>query len=108
VSAGWFLTGEKVPYSGRQGNFLAPKILDSIADGGAGAFELLARHERLDYSRTLLGGTGEETTLGLNWYPVPLVRFMVNWSHWTTDNRVAPAVGRDTGDSITTRAQFNF
>ena len=108
LSAGWFLTGEKAPYSGRQGNFLAPKILHSLAEGGSGAFELLVRHERLDYSRTPLGGTGEESTIGLNWYPVPLVRFMLNWSHWTTNNRVAPAISKDTGDSITTRAQFNF
>lgn len=108
VSAGWFITGEKAPYSARQGNFLAPKILHGLADGGSGAFELLARHERLDYSRTPLGGTGEETTLGLNWYPVPLMRFMLNLSRWKTDNRVAPAIGEDSGTSITTRAQFNF
>jgi len=108
ISGGLFLTGERPPYSGRQGNFVAPKILHSLADGGMGAFELLGRHERLDYSRTPLGGTGEETTVGVNWYPVPLVRFMVNWSHWTVNNRVSPLIGKDTGDSITTRAQFNF
>jgi phosphate-selective porin OprO and OprP len=108
VSGGWYITGERAPYSSRQGNFSAPKIRRSLASGGVGAIELIARHERLDYAETPLGGTGRESTIGINWYPVPLVRLMLNWSHWSVDNRVAPLIGRDDGDSVTARAQFNF
>lgn len=108
IAGGWVLTGEDAPYSARQGNFRPMKIENSLADGGIGTIELVVRHQKLDNEQTQFGGTGRETSLGLNWYPVPLLRFTVNWTHWDVTNRTAPFDAADDGDAIATRAQIVF
>ncbi|WP_375287115.1 porin [Sphingomonas sp.] len=104
VAGGWVITGERAPYSATQGNFRPVDIRRSLVDGGSGAFELVARYQELDNSQAPLGTRGDEATLGLNWYPVPLLRLMINGSLWRLDGRASD----DQGSAVTTRLQLVF
>lgn len=110
VQAGYFLTGEKHGYSGKSGVWTRPDIANPVTQGGWGAWEVLARYEALDYdNRPLLrGGTGHDTTVGLNWWVNAYTRFMFNWTHWDTNNRVGEFTGADDGDTFAARAQVVF
>jgi phosphate-selective porin OprO and OprP len=96
---GVFLTGESRGY--KEGAWGRTKVLKPFDKGGWGAVQLAARFDHLDLdSDTLKAGlsnnftTGVSTAstnlarggkqtgylLGLNWYPMDYVRFMVNYS----------------------------
>lgn len=64
----WFLTGETRQF--RDGNFDRVKPQKPVEEGGAGAFELTVRYDRLDLSETPVlahsGNRAESLTLGLN------------------------------------------
>ena len=100
---GYFLTGETRGYKRGDGTWARTKVLNPFAKGGAGAFQLAGRFEYLDLaddallngptnnfttgvtslaaanSRLGRGGTQTSYLLGLNWYPMDYVRFMVNY-----------------------------
>ena len=82
VTAGWFITGEQRAYRASTGEFRRTAPARPVTEGGMGAWELAFRADRFD-----AGADGTQTAigLGLNWYPVETVRFMVNAIHAEAD-----------------------
>lgn len=101
---GTFLTGETRGYNNKLGTWVRPKVKDPISKGGIGAFQLAARVDYLNLnsdalkngptndfttgtsslastnSRLARGGTQTAYIIGLNWYPIDYVRFMLNYT----------------------------
>lgn len=102
---GYFLTGETRGYKRGDGTWARTKVLNPFNKGGSGAFQIAARYEYVDLADDALvngttnnftdgtstlaalstrlgrGGTQSSYLLGLNWYPMDYVRFMVNYGH---------------------------
>lgn len=108
VYAGWLITGEKPGFSSRSGVWGTTRVLRPVTDGGTGAFELLARYDKYDFTDAPRGGEGEAWTLGLNWYLNNWSRVMLNYVHWETDNRVGDYQGPDSGNTLGVRTQVVF
>jgi phosphate-selective porin OprO/OprP len=111
VYATWFLTGETRPF--HHGNFDRIKPRHPLGKGGAGAFELALRYDRLDLSDTPVlaraGNRAESLTFGLNWYLNPYARLLFNWVHFNGTNTPLDPVGsRSAGDSLATRLHVDF
>jgi len=112
-------TGEMRNYDPKKGEFGRPKILNPVTAGGFGGVELGLRYDWADATdvyntagnaaaRTAARDSGEYTswTAGVNYYPVPYVRFQANYTKATNDN---PVVGRDVDvDQFQLRAQIDF
>lgn len=105
VQAGWFLTGERLPYKDGIPGRVEPKRNFSLKEGGFGAFQLAARYSALGLNDgSIQGGRSENLTLGLNWYANPYVRVLVNWVRFDTTRR-----GIETdGDAFATRFAVNW
>jgi phosphate-selective porin OprO/OprP len=115
----WWPTGETRNYDATKGEFGRPKILNPINAGGTGGWELALRYDYADLtdayktastagSQTLSQDAGKYTswTFGVNYYPIPYVRFMANYTKAKQDN---PVVGRDVDvDQLQLRAQLDF
>jgi phosphate-selective porin OprO/OprP len=97
----WFATGESRPYRG--GSFGRVKPKNSVkGSSGTGAVELAARWSALDlYDDGLDAGTGQDLTLGVNWYLNPNARLMLNYVMYEL---------RHVGDvnSVVVRFQIDF
>lgn len=111
VYATWFLTGETRPF--RNGNFDRVKPKASLGKGGAGAFELALRYDRLDLSDTPVlaraGNRAESLTLGLNWYLNPNAKLLFNWVRFSGVNTpLDPNGARTAGDALATRLHVDF
>lgn len=106
--AGWLITGERAAFSQRSGVWGTTRVLKPLGKGGWGAFELALRYDDYDFTDAARGGEGDSWTLGLNWYLNDWTRLMVNYVHWTTENRVGAYQGRDTGNTLGVRAQVAF
>jgi phosphate-selective porin OprO and OprP len=88
----WILTGEKRPWDNTQGEF--GQIIPS--NNKLGAIELLFRYSYINLSDPLaisagspdgiLGGKAVNTTLGVNWYVNPNMKFTANYI--MTDNSI--------------------
>lgn len=79
VEAGWFLTGERKPYSRGSHSFDRLKPKAPVPDG-RGAWELAARWDHIDLSRgSVLGGSQQSLTLALNWYLRQDLRVLANY-----------------------------
>ncbi len=80
----YFLTGESRNYKAGKGAFGRVSPARPAGRGGYGAWELALRYSEIDlYDRGAAVNTpGEEgavTTIGLNWYATPSLRFMANY-----------------------------
>ncbi|MDP8203855.1 MAG: porin [Candidatus Tenebribacter mawsonii] len=90
VSLSWILTGEYKPYLMDEGEF--GKIIPK--SNKLGAWELAARYSFVDMTdedayqnesafndgnQGIFGGKAANITFGLNWYPNPSLRFMMNY-----------------------------
>ncbi|HET9640894.1 MAG TPA: porin [Allosphingosinicella sp.] len=111
VYATWFLTGETRPF--RNGNFDRVKPKRPLGKGGAGAFELALRYDRLDLSDTPVlaraGNRAESLTFGLNWYLNPYAKLLFNWVRFNGTNTPLDPVGtRTAGDAVATRLHVDF
>ncbi len=105
----WILTGENHKYNAPSGSYtrVVPVHPLSIKDGNLGALEVAARLSYIDeianYTPRLSlasqpdainGGRQAGYTLGLNWYPNSVLRFMLDYNHVDFDkSQTAAAVG---------------
>jgi phosphate-selective porin OprO and OprP len=94
VEGGWIVSGESRVYNKQTAALDAPPVAHpfSWANGGTGAFELVARYSDMDLNyhagaagkaptlTSIRGGEEQNATLGLNWYPNSFVRFMFDVS----------------------------
>lgn len=75
---GFFLTDDSLNY--QRGDFGSPSPNKRLGDGGIGAWELTLRYSSLDLNDKLIdGGEIQNITYGVNWYPVPMLRFSANY-----------------------------
>ncbi len=95
LQASWVLTGEAKAYRPTTGSFGSPKPAQNFtADkGGWGAWEVAARYSdlNLNYDEGVFGKTtpfggirgGDQRiwSAGLNWYPNPVIRLMLDYQH---------------------------
>lgn len=104
VAASWFPTGEMRNLDVKRGELGRTRILNPMTAGGMGAFELAVRYDNVDMSDAFvqarptpapavaaispLAGEYSAVTLGVNWYPFPYVRFMLNYTD--ADNDLTP------------------
>lgn len=79
IFASWIITGEERPWDETQGEF--GQVIPNC--NKLGAWEVALRYSHLNLSDTnagILGGMANNYTLGLNWYPNPNIRFMLNYT----------------------------
>ncbi len=84
VYGSYFLTGESRSYKAKKGSFGRVSPMSTVGKGGYGAWELALRYSDIDLYDTgaavnTMGEEGDVTTIGLNWYATPNVRFMANY-----------------------------
>jgi phosphate-selective porin OprO/OprP len=139
LQGSWIFTGERRRYNPATGTFQNPRPAHPFSgDGGLGAFELAARYSRLNLNfeegiegtaaaaGSIRGGDQSVVTLGINWYPNPNVKVMLDYLLIDVD-RLNPAgvdnplpfgpapntppigvqIGQDL-DVIALRSQFSF
>jgi len=104
----WLVTGEVRPYDGKVGRFgrIQPK-------GRAGAWELALRYDWMRGRQSARGATAARDaevgawTAGVNWYPRPHLRLMLDWVDSRSRNRINDRTLDRTG-ALLARAQFDF
>lgn len=79
IFGSWIITGETRPWDNTQGEFgqIIPK------SNKLGAWELALRYSNInltDEDAAILGGKGNNFTLGLNWYANPNIKWMLNYT----------------------------
>jgi phosphate-selective porin OprO/OprP len=106
LQASWTMTGESRKYIPTTGAYSAitPARPFSLGGGGWGALELAARYSYIDLNSKItpgvaqaltggvFGGTQTIYTLGVNWYPIDNVRFMLDYMHADINKRAADGV----------------
>ncbi len=87
MQLGYFLTGEHRRYKTSSGGFDRLKPKENFGKGGGkGAWELAFRYSSLDLNDgPISGGEQDDWSLGLNWYPNPATRLMINYIHAEVD-----------------------
>jgi phosphate-selective porin OprO/OprP len=83
AEVGYFLTGETRGYKGFKWD--RTKVLNPVSKGGMGAFQVIARYDRLDLTDTVgsvivNGGVQTAYQAGLQWLPIDYVRFYLNYA----------------------------
>lgn len=113
TEAAWTLTGESRIYKKGLFRRVIPEKNFSLKKGGLGAWELAARYGEVDLNDdTFKGGKLGNFTVGLNWYPNPILRFMASYDKLITIKH-SPLTDRDgsKADDLNTfmfRAQLVF
>ena len=123
LQGAWTLTGEHRAWSSANGGFngVRPARPFSLKGGGWGGLELAARYSVLDLNDRagaagaaaplggIRGGEQKISTLGVNWYPNNVVRFLLDYQ-WVNVDRLNAAGGRLNTDVnvISLRSQFAF
>lgn len=125
----WVITGEQRLYNPAEGRFDAPKPNYNFnpAAGTYGAWEIAARYSDLDLNYNdcgagkaipaspaacfdaVRGGEQKISTIGLNWYLNPAIRFMLDYQHVDIDrlNAAGVQVGQKY-NALALRSQFTF
>lgn len=119
AQVGYYLTGESPNYYSRFATLwrVNPKREFDLDTGGWGAFEVGARFSHIDLDDGvndlarggIRGGTANNITLGLNWYPHALMKISVNYIHSDIDN--LSNTGLQEGeeiDALLVRFQYEF
>jgi phosphate-selective porin OprO/OprP len=123
VLGAWTLTGEHRVWSQANGGFrgVQPAHPFDPSSGGWGAFEIAARYSVFDLNDQagtlglpapvggIRGGVQKITTIGLNWYPNNVVRFLFDYQTGQV-HRLSPT-GTPAGehiDAVSFRSQFAF
>ena len=92
LQGSWILTGERRRYSAATGSFQNPRPQAPFSGhSGLGAWELSARYSRMNLNfmegiegtaaaaEAVRGGDQEVITLGVNWFPNPNVKVMLDY-----------------------------
>ena len=123
VQGAWTLTGEHRAWSNANGGFngIRPARPFSQASGGWGALELGARYSVLDLNDAagdaglaaplggIRGGEQKTSTVGLNWYPNSVVRFLLDYQKINVDRLNAAGARLDSDVNVVSlRSQFAF
>lgn len=105
VEGTWFLTGESKTYNQSNAAFDGPATIKHVFDpknGAFGAVELALRWSDMNFNyhqgdagsapsaTAIRGGDQQIFTAGINWYPTPIVRFMLDYQHVRID-RLSPS-----------------
>jgi phosphate-selective porin OprO/OprP len=127
----WTLTGETHKYNPQSAAYfrISPNNPFSLKDGGWGAWELAARYSYIDLNSdfqagaalsanpaAIDGGRQYGYTVGVNWYPNELIRFMLDYNHVDYKKLAGSAasglmLGAPVGssfDAIALRAQISY
>jgi phosphate-selective porin OprO/OprP len=123
LQASWLLTGESKPYRPERGAYGAPKPLDPFTFGkpGIGAWEIAARYSDLDLNflagapgtakvaAGIRGGEQKIWTVGLNWYPNSVIRFVLDYQHTDVSrlNNAGASIGAKL-DAVSLRTQISL
>ena len=81
IFASYALTGELRPHDKSGGTIGRIRPARSLRDGagGYGALEIAFRFSRIDLDdKSVTGGTMNDVTFGLNWYPTDPIRMTLN------------------------------
>jgi phosphate-selective porin OprO/OprP len=95
--ASWSLSGETRPYDPATASFhgLIPDA--PLGKNGFGAWEVAARYSNMDLdfrpggAGGVAGGVQNIWSIGLNWYPNPTVRFLLDYNNIHVSHANAPA-----------------
>ena len=92
LQGSWTFTGENRRYNPATGSFQNPRARTAFSkDGGYGAWELAARYSRMNLNfneglegaaaaaDSVRGGDQQVWTFGLNWYPNPTFKVMLDY-----------------------------
>jgi phosphate-selective porin OprO/OprP len=127
----WTLTGETHPYNPQAASYfrISPRHPFSLSEGGWGAWELAARYSYVDLNANFApgdllsddpaavdGGKQKSLSVGVNWYPNDMVRFMLDFNHVDYDKASGSLItgvplGSPIGasfDAISFRAQVAY
>ena len=121
IGAAWSITGESraAAYTIKSGEFkrLRPARNFSLKNGGCGAWELAARFAYIDATNgsatdpgQVRGGEQQTFDAAVNWYPNPVVRFMLGWAY-VVDTRASSSDFNEEGKGLsafTFRTQITF
>jgi phosphate-selective porin OprO/OprP len=109
----WFLTGESRGL--KVGNFDRVKPWRDFDwnKGTWGAFELLLRYDRFDFSETPIaanhGNRGDSVTAGLNWYLNGNLKLLLNWVHFQGERTPLDPFGNAaSGDALAARVHLDW
>ena len=119
ISISHYLTGEKFTFKNGMPRRTVPLTKFEPGTPGWGAWQIGARYEFLEADQGLLDlGYVDSTlytdkthgfTLGVNWYPNEMVRFMLNYYHMKFDDAITVSGEQiDDEDVILTRFQMVF
>lgn len=113
AQVGFFLTDDYRRYKAGDGAFDRQKPGSPwLSDGGGGAWEIVARVSSLDLTdEGIVGGEQDNFTVGVNWYPNPATRLMINYVNADVDFPVeepAGAIESASADFILVRWQVDF
>lgn len=116
----WVLTGERRKYNTTTAAFDAPGVDKPFdpANGQWGAWELAVRYSTVDLNyaenspiaaERVRGGEQGIWTLGVNWFPNPAVKFMLDYYNVSVDrkNAAGAAIGQDYR-AVNIRSQIAF
>jgi phosphate-selective porin OprO/OprP len=119
----WTLTGERHLWNSSTGGFYAPRPARpfTLSKPDWGAWELAARYSTLDLNDHagspgapapfggIRGGEQKISTVGLNWYPNNVVRFLLDYQ-WISVDRLATNGANLNSDVnvVSFRSQFAF
>jgi phosphate-selective porin OprO/OprP len=123
LQGAWAITGEHHAWTNANGGFVGirpAKVFDPQR-GSWGAWELAARYSELDLNDHdgvagaaapaggIRGGEQKISTLGLNWYPNNVVRFLLDYQWIRVDrlNAAGASIGEDV-NVVSFRSQFAF
>jgi phosphate-selective porin OprO/OprP len=123
VQAAWTLTGERHQWAAANGGFRGIRPTKNLdpSQGAWGAWEVAGRYSVLDLDDRpgsagfaapfggVRGGVQKITSVGLNWYPNSVIRFLLDYQ-WTNAERLS-ATGApldEDGRTISLRSQFAF
>jgi phosphate-selective porin OprO/OprP len=123
LQASWVLTGEVKKYRPEVGAFGSPKPVQNftIDKGGWGAWEVAARYSDLnlnyhpgDFGAAtpfggIRGGDQRIWSAGLNWYPNPILRLMLDYQHVDVSRLNGAGSSLDAKlDDVSLRLQLSF